>query len=198
MNPTPPSPLAAAQDQARQLLDAGIAASQANDADKALDCFRAASAAHPAWALPHFLAGSEHAAAGRMAEAEAAFANAVLLEPGLRLARYQLGLLQFSSGRAAVALLTWQALLELGDGVALAHYVRGFAALARDDGAQALASFEAGLALPQDNPAVAADIRLVLARLAEVQAPGQAQPELEPSEGTHVLLANYGNPGRLH
>src|SRR4051812_25103195 len=102
-NPTP-SALSSEEStsDAQAFLDAGVVASQTGDAQRALDLFVKASAALPSWGLPHFMIGSEHAAAGRMAQAEAEFANAVLLAPLLHLARYQLGLLQFSSGRAAM------------------------------------------------------------------------------------------------
>ena len=94
------------------MLQAGLAASQANDPQRALQLFAQASAARPASGVPHFLAGSEYAALGQMEQAEAELANAVLLAPAFHIARYQLGLLQFSSGRAATALVTWEPLFE--------------------------------------------------------------------------------------
>lgn len=182
------------------LIAQGLAASHENRAQAALELFAQASALQPASGLPHFLTGSEHAAAGNVAAAEAALANAVLLSPAFALARYQLGLLQFSSGRAAVALLTWQALLDGPSSGALADFARGFTALAQERFDQALDHFRVGLASPEGNPAVAADIRKVVAA---VEGLGQREPqqrELQQQEPTppatphpaHVLLAGYG------
>ena len=86
------------------LMAEGLAASRRDDVDGALSAWRRATSVAPQSALPHYLMGAEFAQARRLAEAEAAFANAVVLQPELETARYQLGLLQFSSGRAAVAI----------------------------------------------------------------------------------------------
>ena len=180
--------------EAAECVRQGLAASQANDTTAALDLFARAAQVAPDSGIPWFLAGSEHAAAGQVEQAEAAFANAVLLAPEMPLARYQLGLLQFSTGRAATAALTWQALLNLPDTHALGHYVRGFMALAADDLAAARQHCEAGLAcLVPDNPALAGDIRKLLARLPEQTDALQA--DAHPASGEpapdHVLLSNY-------
>lgn len=172
------------------LIDAGLAASRDNHVQQALDLFREAGVEAPGSGIPHFLIGSEHAAAGDMAAAESAFANAVLLSPEFMLARYQLGLLQFTSSRAAVALVTWGPLFALPSAQSLGHFVRGFAALAQDRFADCLEHLRAGLACDEVNPAVGADIRQVIdavERLPQVQ--GGAPRETAAS---HVLLAGYG------
>ncbi|AMO24178.1 hypothetical protein GCM10027034_16320 [Ramlibacter solisilvae] len=181
---------------ARELLDAGMAASRANDSTRALSLFAQAGATAPGWALPHFLSGSEYAALGQWAEAEVELANAVLLEPGLEIARYQLGLLQFSSGRSSAALVTWQPLAASVDSPWLADFVQAFAALAQDDFPQAKACFGSGLRRDGVNPAVASDIEKVLAGMA-AQRPPQAAAGFAPSKAarsdasSHVLVANY-------
>jgi tetratricopeptide (TPR) repeat protein len=191
------------QDHA-ELLEAGLAASRGHDFDRARHFFARASIAAPGSAIPHFLLGSEYAAAGEIHKAEAALANAVLLAPALHIARYQLGMLQFSAGRAAVALVTWAPLLELDELQPLVHYVRGFYSLAQDDFENACAQFEAGLALPQDNPAVASDVRKVMAGMAAVQPAGEAQGPATANRdradepAAHVLVSNYGKFGSLH
>ena len=191
-----------APNEADVLVQAGLAASQANDAERALDLFARASAACPASGVPHFLAGSEYAALGQIDKAEAALANAVLLAPGFHIARYQLGLLQFSAGRAAVALVTWHPLFALDDSQALGHFVRGFAALAQDDFAGATAHFEAGLTRNTENPALAADIEKVLHRMREVsrdRAAAASQPPVQDEATAQFLLSNYGKfGGTLH
>lgn len=176
------------------LIDAGLAASHANDTRHAIELFEQASLLAPGSGIPHFLIGSEHAAAGDMAAAEAAFANAVLLSPEFALARYQLGLLQFTGGRAAVALVTWEPLFALAANESLGHFVRGFGALAQDRFIDCLEHLRSGLACAQVNPGVGADIGQVVAavqRLAQVQG-GAAEGTPQAAADTHVLLAGYG------
>jgi tetratricopeptide (TPR) repeat protein len=198
MSSVPPRPTLAADPQT--LLEAGLAASQANDVSQALDLFGQASAAAPSWAVPHFLIGSEHAAQGEMDKAEAAIANAVLLDPGLHIARYQLGLLQYSSGRVAVALVTWQALTELEVEQGLPDFVRGFAALAQDQIETAKEHFAAGLSVADVNAAVAGDIRKVLAGLpveAGAATGSKVEAESQAANSAHVLVSTY-DKYRLH
>lgn len=189
--------------EADALLQAGLAASQANDGERALELFAQASRACPGSAVPHFLAGSEYAALGQVDKAEVALANAVLLAPAFHIARYQLGLLQFSSGRSAVALVTWTPLFELDEAQALGHFVKGFAALAQDEFAQAKSCFEAGLVRNTGNAALSQDIEKVLHGIDAAIAPSAspAQPEA-PERGeaaAHILLSNYGKfGGTLH
>lgn len=170
------------------LISEGLAASGEDRTEAALALFTRAGELRPGSGLPHFLIGSEHAAAGRLEAAEAAFANAVLLAPGFDLARYQLGLLQFSAGRAALALVTWQPLFDLGAQASLGCFVRAFAALAHDDLQEALATFEAGLACDDLNVAVASDVRQVTAGLRGLLS---SQADGAPAAEGHVLLVAY-------
>lgn len=172
------------------LIAEGLAASQEGRAEAALALFARASERDPASGLPHFLAASEHAAAGKVEAAEASFANALLAAPAFSLARYQLGLLQFSSGRPAVALLTWEPLLDLAGAEALAHFVRGFASLAQDQLTHALVHFQAGLACPDAPPAVAADVRKVVDAVEALGGAGSPVSE-RGGEASHVLLEGY-------
>lgn len=172
-----------------RLIAQGLAASQEGRTQEALALFEEALAVAPASGLPHFLAGSEHAAAGNMEAAEAAFANAVRLAPDLLLARYQLGLLQFTCGRPEVALLTWEPLSLHPPADSLGHFVRGFAALAQDDLASAMERFRAGLACPDGNPAVAADVGKVLEAVENLSR--ATAPRTHAPDATHVLLGGY-------
>jgi len=147
--------------------------------------------------------GAEHAALGQVEEAEAAFANAVLMEPGLTMARYQLGLLQFSSARPALALVTWQPLLSLGQEDPLPHLVRGFEALGHDRFDIARQHLKDGLARITANTALAEDIHRVIRGIEQATAgastPTTATPPHEAEEEhSHVLLANYQQQGPLH
>lgn len=182
-------------DRAASLLAEGLAASRAGASAQAFELFRRSAEADPRAAEPHLLMAAQHAAQGHFEEAEAAFANAILLAPGLHIARYQLGLLQMSGGRMALAALSWQPLLQLPEGNALLHFVRGYMALANDEFAQALLHFESGLRLNTSNPALSADIGKVMARIREL--PAGATPHNDPSpdpdrgDVQHVLLSNY-------
>ena len=179
-----------------RLIAEGLEASRDDRMEAALALFAQAGAAAPASGLPHFLAGSEHANAGNIDLAEAAFARALLLSPDFALARYQLGLLQFSTQRPAVALLTWQPLFALPSADPLGHFVRGFEALSRDSFDEALAHYREGLACNDINQAMGADIQRVVAaveRLPGAAAPG---PREAGPEDRHVLLSGYAN--RLH
>jgi tetratricopeptide (TPR) repeat protein len=177
---TPAAP--AARSEFDRLVAEGLAASQADDRERALGLFTQASEADPGSGVPHFLIGSEHASAGDFAAAELAFACAVLLAPGFSLARYQLGLLQFSTQRAALALLTWQPLLSLPEDDALPHFVRGFTALAQDAPEDALRHFRSGLACGPANPALCSDVLQLV----------QAVEQLGQPATDHVLLSAYG------
>lgn len=175
------------------LMQAGLHASEQDDTDAAVGAWQSAAGMNPASALPHFLTGAEYAQAKRLAEAEAAFANAVLLAPEFETARYQLGLLQYTSGRAAVAHVTWEPLFRLPEAHPVRSFVLGFAALARDDFDQALMHFAAGVAANQASPPMNADIRHVIAAIHGRQgnALASARPTAPASETTHVLLAGY-------
>lgn len=186
----------------QDLIERGLAASEAKESSQAIDYFQRASASNPGSGLPQFLLGSEYAALGDMAQAEAAFANAARLAPDFPLARYQLGLLQFSSGRAALGLLTWQPLLELPDTHPLPHFVNGFAALAQDQFDEALAHYEQGLQRNTENPALSGDIEKVIAGIRSLQASQRddvpADPSADEASASHVLLANYRQSGPGH
>jgi tetratricopeptide (TPR) repeat protein len=190
---------------ARARLDEGVAASQAGEARRATELFEEASALVPAWHLPPFLLGSEYAALSDFERAEGYFAQAVLLAPDFHIARYQLGLLQFSGGRTSIAMLTWAPLVSLADQDApFPHLVRGFEALAQGQLDSALAHFETGLPLAQDNQALAADVRRVLAALGQqlqtstgAETAAATDEDVAAMTASHVLLSNY-DKGTVH
>lgn len=190
-----------------RLMQQGLAASEANDTESAIRLWSEACRCHPPAATPHLLLGAEFAQCGRIEDAEAAFANAVLLSPTLLIARFQLGLLQYTGGRVGIALLTWQPILDADGAGALSLFVQGFAALARDDFAAALAAFEAGIERNTDNAPLNRDIHMVIARVRELAStarPGQADVMLPHAGATageggeHILLANYQQYGLPH
>jgi tetratricopeptide (TPR) repeat protein len=187
------------------LLQQGMAASQRGDSSGALAMFAQATLEEPTSGVAYLLMGAEHASLGQIEQAEAAFANAVLLAPALAIARYQLGLLQFSSGRAALALITWQPLLALGEDSPFSHFVRGFAALAQDDFGQARSWFEAGLQRNTDNAPLSADIQKVLrdmdaalVQTGENTGSSTIDQATDDQAASHVLLSNYQQQGPAH
>lgn len=188
------TPAPSARVQAQILLEQGIEAGRAQAHAQALDLYQQSAAADPTWGIPFFLIGSHHASQGGLEQAEAAFANAVLLSPEFTMARYQLGTLQFSAGRAATALVSWQPLLSLPESDPLPHFVRAYAALAQDDFENAVKHYEDGLTRNTGNEALSGDIRKIIARIAELQgaASGATSPQAaDGAEENHVLLSNY-------
>lgn len=187
-----------------QLIQQALTASQSDDSETALRLFTEASREQPQSGIPHFLAAAEYAQLGQMAEAEAAFANAVLLAPDLAIARFQLGLLQFTSARAAMALVTWQPLLQLPENDPLKLFALGFAELAQDSFEKALAFFEQGMAANQTNPPLNTDIARVTAeirKLLTAKPEGAVQSENESAaaeDSSHFLLGTYQQHNRLH
>ncbi|MWL90511.1 tetratricopeptide repeat protein [Cupriavidus sp. SW-Y-13] len=187
------------------LLREAIAASQQGDSEAALALLARVTEMAPQAAIPHLLTAGELASAGRYAEAEAAFARALLADPALHIARFQLGLLQFTSGNVAMALLSWQPLAALGEKHALALFVQGFTELAQDNMSEAARLFHAGMEANTENAPLNADIRMVLQRMAETiaasqpaapassQAPAQVAAASSAETETHVLLSNYGS-----
>ncbi|HZY20745.1 MAG TPA: hypothetical protein VFE82_19915 [Ramlibacter sp.] len=175
-----------------QLIADGLAASHDGRDEAALAFFSEAGALAPTSGVPSFLIAAEHAGAGNMEAAEAAFADAVLLAPGFHMARYQLGLLQFSAGRDAVGLLTWQPLLDLAASDPLHHFVRGFAALVQNRFEDALHHYRVGLACEQPAPAVSADIQKIVQQVERLAHPDEQVPEAAEDAGaSHVLLSGY-------
>lgn len=200
--PTPSSQHGAAD----SLVRVGLAASGADDCAKAIDHFSKACAAATEVGTSHFLLASELAQARRRNEAEAAFANTVLVAPEFTIARYQPGLLQYSSGRAALALVTWQPLLAFPDKSPYPQFIQGFAALTRDDFGGALQHFDAGLGCEIDNEPSRADVSRIVQRvrashvsaLPSAAAGGPEGSAKAASVQEHILLSNYMRHGRPH
>ena len=187
------------KDDQSSLTSLAMQASQAGDSTRAIQLFEQVAKADPGNAIPHYLMGAEYAQLGRMIDAEAAFARAVLLAPALHMARFQLGLLQYTERRVAVAMMTWKPLTELPASEPLHCFVLGLAALARDDFDEARARLLEGIAANTAHPPLNADMRMVLARIdalqggAPAETPGADAPAVDSD--VHVLLSNYQQQG---
>jgi tetratricopeptide (TPR) repeat protein len=200
-NQNPPIAPASGQAQARDCIEAGLALSQQGQAVDAIARFIDGIRHAPEWHMAHFLLGSEYAAAGDFAAAEASFAQTVLLAPDFHLARYQLGLLQFSGGRPLVAMLTWAPLRLLAPDQPYPLLVDAFEALLGEQLLKARDMFAAAIPMA-GNSGIEADIRKLISRLAQqLDQPQEAVSDGDPSPGkdggpgtpNHVLLSNYAN-----
>lgn len=193
---------------ATELLHRGLSESQAGRAENALQLFRQAVTVVPESGAPHLLIGAELMQIGRVDDAEAAYATALHLDPGLDIARFQLGLLRFTSGRVSEAMATWEPLSAQPRDDALAHAVRGFAALAVDDFERATGSFLRSKSLATENVPLARDMQMMIDRIkslaaalrAATAAPDPSAGSTEAPDGadSHVLLSSYQHQGRPH
>ncbi|MBX3625344.1 MAG: hypothetical protein KF892_10055 [Rhizobacter sp.] len=184
------------------VLQQAMQASSAGDMDTAMRLLRTAIHDLPDHPLPHFLLAAELAQGGKMEEAEAAFANSVLLAPAFETARFQLGLLQFTSGRVSMAMLTWQPLVELPDTNPFHRFVSGMAALAADRFEEAAHHLREGMKLNHDNPPLNTDMQMLLDRIAQHTGDTSKAAERDDEESAqashHVLLSNYQQDGPAH
>jgi tetratricopeptide (TPR) repeat protein len=183
------------------LMHQAIAASQTNDSQTALALFSQACKEEPDSAWPPFLLGAELAQLGRWADAEEAYANAVMIAPALTIARFELGTLQLTSGRPGVAFVTWQPLLDLPATDAFKLFVLGYMELSRDHFDHALCHFKQGMAANTDNSPLNQNIQLLVDGIekqkissASSDAAGSAP---QASTESHFLLSAYDH-GKIH
>jgi len=138
-----------------------------------------------------FLLAAQHAQLGMFDRAEAGFRAAVALAPDFPVARFQLGQLLTMKGAADEVREVMSPLFDGTD--ALAAYARGMAAIAAENAEEGIRELEAGLALPQEIPALAADMRRLSDNLRQnlpgtIEAPAVAS-EIAPAP---AYLAGYG------
>jgi tetratricopeptide (TPR) repeat protein len=130
-----------------------------------------------------YLRAAEAAEEGRLDDAEAGFRRVAAATPELPTARFQLGQLLWVRGAAEEAVA---ALAPLCDGnSSLAAYARAIASAALGDIEAAMRELDVGLALPQDNPALAGDMRRLLDGLRDAPVP------VADAAASHALAA-YG------
>jgi tetratricopeptide (TPR) repeat protein len=139
-----------------------------------------------------YLLAAEHAQLGMMDRAEEGFRRAVALGPEFPMARFQLGQVCLSRGDAAAAMEALAPLAELPSGLALREYALGMMAAAQENIGEAIARIQAGLACPQEIPALAADMERVLGNL-ESQAGGATRAGASGSTAP-LFLSNYAGP----
>lgn len=127
-------------------------------------------------AREHFVAGLAHLNAGRLAQAEACFENALALVPGRPSALTNLGAVRLMRGRPAdaVAPLEQAVRAEPGSLEAWAQLGLARARLGRDE--PAVAAFDRALALQPEHAAVRFETAAALGRLGR---PAEALPHLD-------------------
>ncbi|HEY2345496.1 MAG TPA: tetratricopeptide repeat protein [Xanthomonadaceae bacterium] len=145
----------------------------------------------PGHVYAHYLLAAQHAQLGMMAQAEAGFRAVVAMAPEFAVARFQLAQLLLVTGRAGEARQCFATLLGHPD--AMGAFARALMAAAVDDRDGSIRELQAGLALPQPIPALAADMKRLLAQWQQAETVTERtgpSPAAAP-----MLLANYGRGG---
>lgn len=150
----------------------------------------------PGNAYGHYLLAAEHMQLGMVDKAEEGFRRAVAQAPDLPIARFQLGQLYLVKGDMASARTAFAPLAALPSDVALACYAKALLALADGDEAAAADALRSGLACPQDIPALAGDMRQLLANLSTKQEAGSVPASGDEAASVAPLyLSAYGKAG---
>lgn len=176
-----------AVDNVSTLTREALAASARSDAETAIGLLKRAIEIEDRAPVPHYLLGAEYAQIGLYDRAIDEMTQAVRCDPQLAPARFQLGLLHLTGGDAASAEAVWAPLESLPESDPLRIFQRGLVAMAYDRFDDARALLEAGIAVNDSNEALNADMRKVLAAMA--QAGEEQAGTLAGSE--HVLLSTY-------
>ena len=138
----------------------------------------------------HFLRGSMLAGIGRPIEALPALRKAVELAPDLTIARFQLGFFLLTCGDPAEALSVWGPLALLPADHYLRLFVGGLTHLIRDEFGEAARRLEEGIAANQENPALNRDMRLLIEKMGQIQAPSDVAADSDIS-ATSLLLGLF-------
>lgn len=134
-----------------------------------------------------YLLAAQHAQIGMFDRAEAGMRTVVERSPEFSIARFQLGQMLVMKGAAGESREILSPLFTGED--ALSAYARGMAALSAEDVDSALHELESGLALPQEIPALAADMRRLHDNLVQTRT-GEASTDA-PTPAP-IYLAGYG------
>jgi tetratricopeptide (TPR) repeat protein len=178
-----------------ELVRLGMEAGARGDAEAAIAYLQAATARQDAGAIAHFLLGAEYAQAGMIGRATDEMEAALALDPAFALARLQLGLLLLTNADAVRAAHVLESLDELADGDALRDFGAGLRHLMRDEFAQAEASLRRGLERNTANPALNANMQLILERLPAPQRGEPPADETDDSGWRHMLISTYTGHG---
>lgn len=146
----------------------------------------------PEHVYAQYLLAAQHAQLGMLERAEAGFRRVVEQAPDLAPARFQLGQLLVTTGQGAEAKAVLAPLASNRD--SLAAYARAMVAAADEDAASAIRELEAGLALPQEIPALAADMQRFRGQLSGLseQAPVLPAGASGAVQAAPMFLTGYG------
>lgn len=184
---------------AEELLHLALAASNRNEADRAIALLKQAVEAEPGHAKAHYMLGAEHAQIGMFDRAAEEMQRAVELDPELDAARFQLGLLQLTSQRVDAARATWQPLERLAPGHYFVLFKTGLEHLARDEFDACLQCLRQGMAANQDNPPLNVDMQRLIDRVQPLLDQQGGGPTYGSSDGdgdalggsAHLLVNAY-------
>lgn len=136
-----------------------------------------------------YLLAAQHAQMGLYDRAEVGFRAVVVDAPEFPVARFQLGQLLILKGAADEARQVLEPVARQSD--SLGTYARAMIAAAGEDAATAIGHLEAGLALPQEIPALAVDMQRLLEQLRQGAQPGPVEPPAV-SAAAPMFLSGYG------
>jgi tetratricopeptide (TPR) repeat protein len=176
---------------AEELLRLSLNAMNNGQDGEALVLLKTLAERDPGHAMGRYLLAAQHAQLGLMDKAESGFREVVAMAPDFLMARFQLGQLLLVQGRAAESRSLLEPMASRSD--ALGRYAGALIAAGQDDVSGAVAELRAGIALPQDIPALAADMQRLLATLEE--AAGQAAVNDATSSmapPAPIFLTGYG------
>lgn len=138
-----------------------------------------------------YLLAAQHAQMGLVERAESGFRKVVDADPELAIARFQYAQLLTMQGRRDEADAVLAPLVDRND--SLGAYARALHAAGRDDAGETRRQLEAGLALPQEIPALEQDMRRLHARLVAGMDPAQPlPPSSREAVGAPMFLTAYG------
>lgn len=143
-----------------------------------------------------YLLAAQHAQLGMYDRAEAGFRKVLASGSVLPVARFQFSQLLLMKGAREEAREVLAPLAGQDD--ALGAYARALTAAVDEDVATALAELRAGLAMPQEIPALAADMQRLQAQFSESATNDSSSTITEavvPASATPMFLASYGREG---
>ena len=175
-----------------ELLRLSLDAINGNRGAEAVSMLKLILSREPEHFYATYLLAAQHAQLQMFDRAEEGFRAAVAINPDFPISRFQLGQLLTMKGAADEVLPVLSPLFD--NQQALGAYARGMAALAREDLDDCMRELDAGLAMPQEIPALEADMRRLRDNLHAAAAANdvtRATAATEPASAP-VYFAGYG------
>lgn len=147
----------------------------------------------PRHAHAHHLLAAQHAQMGLHDRAEAGFRAVLEVAPDSAIVRFQLGQLLVMKGAADEARQVLTPVARQSD--SLGAYARAMMAAASDDTAATIECLRAGFDLPQEFPALTADMRRLSEQLQQQDMADEVTVESSVSSATPRFLGSYGRGG---